>query len=213
MDPFSQLSSTSLTMKGTSSWSWKALQLLPQSMFCLLWASFISLKKVLTTYIYSIFINQCPCVPGKAPFLALLMDVESPKSHVMIYFLVTSASLTFLFMLASDIFVRISRISSQPSPPNASPTIIINTIPFSTLNISIALTIVVNIIMITFGVVLAPGIPATLLLATLLTTNKKARKHLRLRLRQKIDSLTIGRRNRVEPIVSIALVPIRDTNV
>ena len=142
--------------------------------------------------------------------MALLMDVEEPKSHVIIYFHATSASLTVLFMIGSDIFVRFSR-RSQPAPANASTTII-NTIPFSTLNISIALTVVVNIIMSMFGATMINGMQSSLILAALLVTNRKARKHVRIRVRQNIDSLTIGRlsSNRVEPVVSIALVPIRD---
>ena len=154
--------------------------------------------------------NAHPCVPGKAPFLALLMDVEEPKSHVIIYFHATSATLTVLFMIGSDIFVRFSR-RSQPTPANASTTII-NTIPFSTLNISIALTIVANVITSMFGVTMINGMQSSMILAALLVTNRAARKHVRIRLRQNIDSLTIGRlsTNRVEPVVSIALVPIRD---
>ena len=139
------------------------------------------------------------------------MDVEEPKSHLMIYFHATSATLTVLFMIGSDIFVRFSR-RSQPTPANASTSTIINTIPFSTLNISIALTVVVNMIMSMFGATMVNGMQSSLILAALLVTNRKARKHVRIRMRQNIDSLTIGRlsSNRVEPAVSIALVPIRD---
>ena len=157
--------------------------------------------------------------------MASLMDVKSSNSHVIMYFHITLASLTVLFMIGSDIFVRFSR-HAQPTQANAS-SIIINTIPFSTLNISIALTMVVNIIARIFGETLVLGVHASLILATLLVTNKMAQKHLRLRLRQNYDSLTIGRSNnlrllqnmdsftirrsnRVEPVVSVALVPIRD---
>ena len=153
------------------------------------------------------------CVTGKASFLAMLMDAEGSKSnsHVNVYFHITSASLTVLSMIVSHTVVRFSR-RSQPSSDNAS-TAIINTIPFSTLNISVALALFVNIILAMFGVTLVNGLMASLILAGLLVTNKKARKHLRLRLRQNIDSLTIGRSrsNRVDPaVVSIALVPVRD---
>ena len=146
--------------------------------------------------------------PGEPPFfLALLMDVEGSNFHVIIYSHIICASLTVIFMIASDIFVRFSR-RSEPTLANA-PTTIINTIPFSTLNISIALTLVVNIISGMFGIRLVMGVHASLILATLLFTNKRARKHLRLRLRQNFDSLTVGRTsNRVEPVVSISLLPI-----
>ena len=158
------------------------------------------------------------------------------------YFHITCVGLIVLFMIGSDFFLRFSR-RSQPTPADA-PTIIVNTIPFSNLNTSISLTIGVNIILSMFGVTLVMGFHASLILATLLVTNKSARKHLRLRLRQNFDSLSIGRNsnhqlrrrqnldalsngrnsdlrqnmellsigrsNRVEPVVSIALIPIRD---
>ena len=146
-----------------------------------------------------------PCVPGTPPLLAFLMGVKGSNSHLTMYFHITAVCLSVLFMIGSDIFVRFSR-HSQPTPANA-PTTIVNTIPFSTLNTSIALTIVVNVILHMFGVTLVMGVHATLIMATLLLTNKRALNHLRLRLRQNFDSLSIGRSNRV---VSIALVPIRD---
>ena len=176
----------------------------------------------------------------------MLTDSQGSKSnsHVVVYFHIAAATLTFLSIIGSDIFVRVSRRlqpssqpnSQQPSSTNAS-TVIVNTIPFSTLNLSIALAVVVNIISAILGVWLVNGLQASMILAGLVVTNKNVRKHLRLRLRQNMDSLTIGRsnqvqpigqgqgqgqgqdlrqnldsatRNRVEPVVSIALVPVRD---
>ena len=152
------------------------------------------------------------------------MDVKmGSNSHVIEYFHITCVSLTFLFMICSDTFVRFSR-QSPPTSANPNHTTIINTIPFSNLNTSIALTIVVHIISNMLGVRLFMGVHASLVLATLLLTNKRVGKHLRIRLRQKFDSLTVGRSdnlcvrqnfksltigriNRVEPVVTIALVP------
>ena len=85
----------------------------------------------------------------------------------------------------------------------------INTVPFLTLNISITLTVFFGIIVNIFGVSLVNTEP-TMVLAAMLATNKMARKHLRLRFRQNMDSLTIGRTNRVEPVIAVALVPIRE---
>ena len=194
-------------------------------MFCLFWSSTIWSNQVPTNiqHITNPYVSGKP--PG--PFLARLMDVKGTNSHVIKYFHITAASLTVLFMIGSDIFVRFSH-RSEPTLANA-PTAIVNTIPFSNLNTSISLTIGLNIILSMFGVTLVMGVHATLILATLLVTNKSARKHLRLRLKQKFDSLSIGRNNnhllrlrhnlealsigrsgQVEPVVSIALVPIRD---
>ena len=148
----------------------------------------------------------CPRVAEKPPpLLAVLMDVPGSRFHTTFYFHLTSGFLTFFFMIGSEIIARFSR-RSQPIPVNATTTNI-NTIPFSTLNISISLAIFVNVILNIFGLSVANGIQLSVVLAALLVTNKKARKHLRTRLRQNLDSLTVGRSSRV---VSIALVPIRD---
>ena len=143
-----------------------------------------------------------------SPPLAMLMDIPSSRSHVIIYFHAISSTLTALSMIGSEIIARFSR-RSQPISTNPSPTII-NAIPFSTLNISIALTIVLNIILTILSLNVVNGIQLSVVLAALLATNKKARKHLRIRLRQNLDSFTVGRSSKVAPVVSIALVPIRD---
>ena len=136
------------------------------------------------------------------------MGLEVPETHVMIFFHAISSSLTVLLMIASEIYVRFSQHGSQSISTNVSTTII-NTVPFLTLNISIALTVFFGIISNIFGVSLVNTEP-TLTLAAMLATNKMARKHLRLRFRQNMDSLTIGRTNRVEPVIAVALVPIRE---
>ena len=158
------------------------------------------------------------CVPEKPPFLAMLMEVEGSSSAPALVFHIMSGSLTALAMVGSEIFARCS-LSSMPLTSNASTTTIINTIPFSTLNISIALAIVVNVTLNMFGVYFGSGVQISLILAALLATNRKARKHLRARLQRSIDSLTVGRIDsltvgrscRVEPVtIAVALVPVRD---
>ena len=130
------------------------------------------------------------------------MDVPGSRSHLILYFHLASRLLTVLFMICAEIIARFSRYS-QPIPANSTTTIN-NAIPFSTLNISMALTIGFNIILNMFGLSVVNGIQLSVVLAALLGTNAKARKHLRLRLRQNLDSLTVGRSSRVEPEVSIA---------
>ena len=146
------------------------------------------------------------------------MEVEGSSSAPVLVFHIMSGSLTALAMVGSEIFARCS-LSSMPLTSNASTTTIINTIPFSTLNISIALTIVVNVTLNMFGVYFGSGVQISLILAALLATNKKARKHLRGRLQRRIDSLTVGRIDsltvgrscKVEPAtIAVALVPVRD---
>ena len=118
---------------------------------------------------------------------------------------IMSGSLTVLVMVTSEIVARFCP-RFTPLPLN-NPSTIINTIPFMTLNISIALAIVLNVILTLSGIRFASGVQLSLILAGLLLTNKKAQSHLRTRLRQKIDSCIIGRRSRVEPVITIAFVP------
>ena len=118
------------------------------------------------------------------------MNVKGSKYHVIKYFHLIAVGLTVLFMIGSAVFVRFSR-HSQPTSANA-PTTIVNPIPFSSLNTSIALTLALNIILRFFGVKMVLGVHASLILTILLVTNKRSLKHLRLRLRQNIDSFTIA---------------------
>ena len=87
-----------------------------------------------------------------------------------------------------------------------------NSIPDSE-HLSPALALVVNVILNLFGICALRGIQFGLILAALFVRNKKAQKHLRTRLRQKIDSLSIviGRSCRIEPFMSIALVPVQES--
>ena len=140
--------------------------------------------------------------------MALLTDDTLPESHEMVYGHAIFVGLALLFPFCSDIFVRCRHRPYSAQVNSSSPTIT-NTIPFSTLNISIALTFLANLTMRMFAKTQANGLPISLLLVGFILTNKKARKHLRHRLRQKIDTFTIGRGNSVQPVVSVvALVQL-----
>ena len=137
--------------------------------------------------------------------MALLTNVTLPESHEMIYVHAIFVGLA-LFLFCSDIFVR-CRHRPEPAQVNSSPTIT-NTIPFSTLNLSIAVTLLASLTMKIFAITHTNKLLTSLLLVGFILTNKKARKHLQHRLRQKIDSFTIGRGNSVQPVVSVALVQL-----
>ena len=138
--------------------------------------------------------------------MALLTDVTLPESHEIIYVHAIFAGLALVFLFCSDIFVRCCH-RPEPAQVNSSPTIT-NTIPFSTLNISIALTLLAILAKRIFAKTQVNGLPISLLMVGFILTNKKARKHLRHRLRQKIDTFTIGRGNSIQPVVSVALVQL-----
>ena len=125
-------------------------------------------------------------------------------------FLVFSNGITALAMVTSEICVRVMRPASTIIEPVCSAGFIVNTIPFLTLNFSIVLGIVVHAITgFFFEFDFHIWLHISALLTAILLTNKMARKHVASRLRQQIDTITIGRNNTVHPVVSIALVPLR----
>ena len=91
-----------------------------------------------------------------------------------------------------------------------SPGFIVNNIPFFTLNMSIVLAIVVQVVAAVFVGFLFPfWLTFSAVATTILVTNKLARKHVASRLRQQIDTFTIGGNNTAHPVVSIAVLPLR----
>ena len=95
-------------------------------------------------------------------------------------------------------------------PPVCSVGLIVNSIPFFTLNLSIVLMLVVQTATVFFELQTSILFNISAVLTTILVTNKGARAHVAKRLRQQIDSFTIGGNNTVHPaLVEIALVPLR----
>ena len=82
---------------------------------------------------------------------------------------------------------------------------IVNNIPFFTLNLSIILLMVVQIVTMVFFEFSSPiWLNLSAVVAVIFVTNKGARGHVALRLRQRIDSFTNGGNNIVHQVVSIA---------
>ena len=125
-------------------------------------------------------------------------------------FLVFSNGITALTMVTSEICVRVMRPASTITEPVCSTGFIVNTIPFLTLNFSIVLGIVVHAVTgFFFDFDFDIWLHICALLTAILLTNKMARNHVASRLRQQINTITIGGNNTVHPVVSIALVPLR----
>ena len=76
-------------------------------------------------------------------------DHGSNSSSVYFYFHLISVILTAIVMVGSEI---VARFSLTPLPANNPSSTIINTIPFLTLNISLALAIVFNVILTLSGI-------------------------------------------------------------
>ena len=118
---------------------------------------------------------------------------------------------TVLVMVISEICAQIMRPASTIVHPVCSAGFIVNNIPFVTLNFSVVLAIVIHVVTSAFFESLDGPFyfHMSALVTAILVTNKLARKHLASRLRQKIDTITIGGNSTVHPIVSIALVELR----
>ena len=159
------------------------------------------------------------------------LEDDMATVRVSLFFHRAMVGLTAVVMVTSELCACIMRPASTsviiPPHPVAlcSVGFVANNIPFLSLNLSIVLGMLANIVLnVTAYSNGATGIQFSTILACLLASNKKARKHVILRLRQKYDTLGIGHwtcnivtcpncdiggNNAVDPIVSIALVPLR----
>ena len=140
----------------------------------------------------------------------VLVERDDSLARLTAIFFVYSAGLTVLAMLTSEICAWAMRPASQIVHPVCSPGFIVNNIPFFTLNICIVLAIVLQVVAAVFGGFLIPfWLTFSAVATTILVTNKLARKHVASRLRQQIDTFTIGGNNTAHPVVSIAVLPLR----
>ena len=113
-------------------------------------------------------------------------------------------ALSMLTSVACGIYANQGFARQTPNHPNAPLQI---NIPFSTLNLAIALGIVLSIVVnVFFNLEGARGLIISAVLIGFLLCNREARKHIVLRLRQMIDRFTIGGNNSFDPFVSLALV-------
>ena len=114
--------------------------------------------------------------------------------------------ITAIAMIAAEVCARIMRPANASTTGNpvtlCSPSFIVNNIPFLSLNSSIAMVLGLQVTLHVFvkffklnkPLVLHLQMPSLLLIA-ILATNKLARKHVALRLRQHFDVVTIGGHN------------------
>ena len=136
---------------------------------------------------------------------AAISEEEAGMTNLALVPFRASMGVTALAMLISflcAVYVRCGFVT--PTHIHPSDLVQIN-IPFSTLNFAIALGIVVTIVLNALWVGVG-GSFMTAVLTSIFLSNKKAKKHVALRLRQLIDRFTVGRNNSVGPLVSIALV-------
>ena len=128
--------------------------------------------------------------------------------------------ITAIAMIAAEVCARIMRPANASTTGNpvtlCSPFFIVNNIPFVSLNSSIALVFGLQVTLQFFKLTKPQllyqlQIPSLLLIA-ILATNKLARKHVALRLRQYFDVVTIRRNNTSSTASSVStiVVPVRE---
>ena len=123
-------------------------------------------------------------------------------------FILFSSGITTLTMVTSEICAWIKRPASTINHPVCSPGFIVNHISFFTLNMSIGFGLVVMVVLVFLEYVAPFWFPAAVV-TTIFVTNQGARAHVAQRIRQQIDTLTIGGNNTVHPVVTIAVAPMR----
>ena len=174
-----------------------------------------------TVYVASFFVLGGFLEPGfgseRVSYLSEVEVVEGPEGEVPLGLLFHRVTIcvTILIMVGSELSARLMRPKSTAIHPMEGPTnhfvVVENNVPFSSLNLSIVLAVIVIIVRdVVFNAFGARGIPISVVLITLLVSNKKARKHVLLRLRQKLDAIAIGGNNTVHPVVEIALAEVRN---
>ena len=114
------------------------------------------------------------------------------------YLIILGNVVTGLAMVTAEICACVMKLRNASTiiHPVCSVEFIVNHIPFFTLNFSIVLVLVVQTVTVVFFEFRAPfWLNASVVLTTILVTNKGARAHVATRLRQQIDSFTIGGNN------------------
>ena len=121
-------------------------------------------------------------------------------------FLLFCNGVTALAMVSAETCACIiMRPASTTIQPVCSVGFIVINIPFVTLNFSIVLFFVLHTVTWVFFELQSPfWLNGSALITSILVTNKEARAHVALRLRQQIDSFTIGGNNTVHQVVSVA---------
>ena len=144
----------------------------------------------------------------RGPLLTDKLLQESSTAKLLLMMFIFFLLITALVMVTSEICAHTMRppvttIAQQSCSPN----FIVNPIPFFSLDICVVLVFVKLIfVRFLFETTVPPWLLFCGLLIAILATNAKARKHLALRLRQKVAIMTVGRHNTVHPIISVALV-------
>ena len=121
--------------------------------------------------------------------------------------------LTVLVLVTSEICActMIPQATTIVQPTSCSTNFNTNPIPFVSLHICLIVGFFRHMVLgFLFDIAVPPWLVICLLLLAILATNRKAQKHVALRIRQKLSMMTVGGNNAVHPIISVALVQLGD---
>ena len=167
---------------------------------------------ILITVYVALFFLLADIIDPRAPFVrvssftdGLLVELEGSMTKVFVLF---SNGMTGLAMLIVEICAYVKRPTSTVHPI-CSAGFIVNNIPFFTLNFSIFLIIVVQVVTgVFFGFLLPFWFNVSAAITSLLMTNKGAGSFVASRLRQQIDTSIIGGSSTIHPVVvSVVFLP------
>ena len=122
-------------------------------------------------------------------------------------------TLTVLVLVTSEICActMIHPATTNVQPTSCSTNFVTNPIPFVSLHICIIVGFFRHMVLgFLFDIAVPTWLVICLLLLAILATNRKAQKHVALRIRQKLSMMTVGGNNAVHPIISVALVQLGD---
>ena len=179
--------------------------------------AFKGISIFITFFTFSIFVLAHMIEPGVGFNFSFNEEFKGWEGNVRLWLLRTVFfsffTLTALVLVTSEIcaYTMIPPATTIVQPTSCSTNFITNPIPFVSLHICIIVGFFRHMVLeFLFDIAVPPWLVICTLLLAILATNRKAQKHVALRIRQKLSMMTVGRNNAVHPIISVALVQLGD---
>ena len=179
--------------------------------------AFKGISIFITFFTFSIFVLAHMIEPGVGFNFSFNEEFKGWEGNVRLWLLRTvffsCFTLTALVLVTSEIcaYTMIPPATTIVQPTSCSTNFITNPIPFVSLHICMIVGFFRHMVLeFLFDIAVPPWLVICTLLLAILATNRKAQKHVALRIRQKLSMMTVGRNNAVHPIISVALVQLGD---
>ena len=183
--------------------------------------AFKGISIFISFYTFSIFVLAHMIKPGvgfnfnfNEEFLVTKSLFEGDvTSRLLLIVVLSFFTLTALVLVTSEICActMIPVATTIVQPTSCSTNFITNPIPFVSLHICMIVGFFRHMVLgFLFDIAVPPWFVICSLLLAILATNRKAQKHVALRIRQKLSMMTVGTNNAVHPIISVALVQLGD---